>query len=344
MPPRRADHADTCRHAALPSGRPLVEQRSRIERAARVDGARSLQNQRLAAARDQLEVGRSRRGAGPQPAQIERSELEGRTELPHPGERPRVITRQTVLLQGRKVGFEALAKTHDRAARAAPCEVGVEHRSRARTQFGVGVTAGAVDVDDLGVRRQLRRGCIEREDLSEVGALQLEIAGVVKVAQPPRRRIDLVQHDRGLAVRVAVIGTSRVGQPVSVDLEAEQTARAEVLARVLDHRPPDGQLLHVDAVGRARGVGPSRLHVEWARRWAEAGIAVLRLDLPGLGDSAVQPGETDGEVYAIETGRAVGAAVAMLRARFGAVDCQLTGICSGAHHAYRAALAGADVQ
>ena len=71
---------------------------------------------------------------------------------------------------------------------------------------------------------------------------------------------------------------------------------------------------------------------------------MLRLDLPGLGDSAVQPGETEGEVYAIETGRAVGAAVAMLRARFGAVDCQLTGICSGAYHAYRAALAGADVQ
>ena len=71
---------------------------------------------------------------------------------------------------------------------------------------------------------------------------------------------------------------------------------------------------------------------------------MLRLDLPGLGDSAVQPGETDGEVYAIETGRAVGAAVAMLRARFGAVDCQLTGICSGAYHAYRAALSGADVQ
>ena len=96
--------------------------------------------------------------------------------------------------------------------------------------------------------------------------------------------------------------------------------------------------------GSARRVGPSRIHVEWARRWAEAGIAVLRLDLPGLGDSAVQPGETEGEVYAIETGRAVNAAVAMLRARFGAVDCQLTGICSGAYHAYRAALAGADVQ
>ena len=96
--------------------------------------------------------------------------------------------------------------------------------------------------------------------------------------------------------------------------------------------------------GSARRVGPSRLHVEWARRWAEAGAAVLRIDLPGLGDSAVQPGETEGEVYAIETGRAVDAAVVALRARFGAVDCQLTGICSGAYHAYRAALAGADVQ
>ena len=96
--------------------------------------------------------------------------------------------------------------------------------------------------------------------------------------------------------------------------------------------------------GGARRIGPSRLHVDWARRWAREGIAVLRLDLPGLGDSAVQPGETEGEVYAIDTTGAIAAAVALLRARFGSVDCQLLGICSGAYHAYRAALAGVEVQ
>lgn len=96
--------------------------------------------------------------------------------------------------------------------------------------------------------------------------------------------------------------------------------------------------------GLARRVGPSRLHVEWARRWAGEGIAVMRMDLPGLGDSDVQPGETEGEVYAIDAKKAIAAALAALRARFGPVDCQLVGICSGAYHAYRAALAGAPVQ
>lgn len=95
--------------------------------------------------------------------------------------------------------------------------------------------------------------------------------------------------------------------------------------------------------GAARRVGPSRMSVDWARRWARDGVAVLRLDLPGLGDSEVQPADNEGEVYATETTEVIAAALALLRTRCGVAGCQLVGICSGAYHAYRAALAGVPV-
>jgi alpha-beta hydrolase superfamily lysophospholipase len=96
--------------------------------------------------------------------------------------------------------------------------------------------------------------------------------------------------------------------------------------------------------GSARRIGASRMHVDWSRAWARAGIAVLRLDLPGLGDSGVQPGETEGEAYLIDSAAAIDAALALLRARFGKTGCMLMGICSGAYHAYRAALGGAAIE
>ncbi|MEO6031595.1 MAG: alpha/beta hydrolase, partial [Burkholderiaceae bacterium] len=95
--------------------------------------------------------------------------------------------------------------------------------------------------------------------------------------------------------------------------------------------------------GMARRVGPSRMYVTWARRWAAQGVAVLRLDLPGLGDSAVQPGEVEGDVYDGATRAAIAAAVEHLRGRFGAIECGLMAVCSGAFHALEAAAAGVPV-
>ncbi len=96
--------------------------------------------------------------------------------------------------------------------------------------------------------------------------------------------------------------------------------------------------------GPARRIGPSRMHVVWARRWAREGVAVMRIDLPGLGDSEACADECEGEAYAISSAPAIAQALAELRARCGAVDCQIIGICSGAFHAYRAAVAGLPVR
>jgi pimeloyl-ACP methyl ester carboxylesterase len=47
-------------------------------------------------------------------------------------------------------------------------------------------------------------------------------------------------------------------------------------------------------------VGPARLWVSLARRWAADGIRVLRLDFSGLGDSGVRPGQKDQLSFAPE--------------------------------------------
>ena len=107
--------------------------------------------------------------------------------------------------------------------------------------------------------------------------------------------------------------------------------------------PPRRAVLLLNT-GPARRIGPSRMHVIWARRWARDGVAVMRLDLPGLGDSEAEAGEREGEAYAITSAPAIALALAELRLRFGAVDCQVIGICSGAFHAYRAAVAGLPIQ
>jgi alpha-beta hydrolase superfamily lysophospholipase len=83
-----------------------------------------------------------------------------------------------------------------------------------------------------------------------------------------------------------------------------------------------------------------RLYVALARRWAEAGYVVLRMDLAGLGDSTARPAAPDNEVYPAGALEDVREAVALLRARYRTDDVVLAGLCSGAYHALQAAAEG----
>lgn len=109
-----------------------------------------------------------------------------------------------------------------------------------------------------------------------------------------------------------------------------------------DHRRRAGVVI-LNA-GAAHRVGPSRLSVMLARRLVARGHPVLRLDLPGLGDSPARPGEPDNVVYAPHALEAVAVAVDWLRAHPQADGCRLVGLCSGAHHAFKAAVAGLPVE
>jgi alpha-beta hydrolase superfamily lysophospholipase len=92
--------------------------------------------------------------------------------------------------------------------------------------------------------------------------------------------------------------------------------------------------------GADHHIGASRLYVSMARRWAQHGYVVLRMDLAGLGDSGTRPGRTDDDVFPQEAIDDIRAGIAFLRSNYGIRDITLAGLCSGAYHALRAAVAG----
>jgi alpha-beta hydrolase superfamily lysophospholipase len=95
--------------------------------------------------------------------------------------------------------------------------------------------------------------------------------------------------------------------------------------------------------GADHHIGASRLYVSVARRWAYRGYIVLRMDLAGLGDSRTRPGRPDNDVFPPDALEDIRAAIEFLRTRYGVRDCTLSGLCSGAYHALRAAAAGVSV-
>lgn len=81
-------------------------------------------------------------------------------------------------------------------------------------------------------------------------------------------------------------------------------------------------------------IGPHRLNVRLARRLAADGIASIRFDLAGLGDSARPAGDKSFEEQAVADVRA---AMDALYARCGLSSFTLFGFCSGAYHGYATA-------
>ncbi|MBS0454281.1 MAG: alpha/beta hydrolase [Proteobacteria bacterium] len=88
-------------------------------------------------------------------------------------------------------------------------------------------------------------------------------------------------------------------------------------------------------VGINHRVGPRRINVKAARRLADAGIASLRFDLSGVGDSRASGGSEDFRAQALADMRA---ALDQLQSATGATRFLLFGICSGAANALILAL------
>lgn len=91
--------------------------------------------------------------------------------------------------------------------------------------------------------------------------------------------------------------------------------------------------------GASRSIGPARAWVEWARLWAEAGMASLRLDFGGLGDSPAPAEESRNDCLPIEAIDDLAAAVDELGLR-GLSPVVAVGLCSGAFLSIDAAAAG----
>ena len=92
--------------------------------------------------------------------------------------------------------------------------------------------------------------------------------------------------------------------------------------------------------GSVHLVGPNRLWVQLARRWAARGMTAMRLDISGIGDSPPRPGAEENVVYSRHAADDIAAALAYLRAQPGVGELHVMGLCSGAYHAFKAAVAG----
>jgi pimeloyl-ACP methyl ester carboxylesterase len=95
-----------------------------------------------------------------------------------------------------------------------------------------------------------------------------------------------------------------------------------------------------------RRIGPNRMWVEAARRWAARGVPCLRLDAVGLGDSDGDEGVfyRTSEFYSQEIAEQVLAALDELESRGLPGQFLVGGLCSGAYWAFHAALADERVR
>ncbi|HEX7471643.1 MAG TPA: hypothetical protein VF323_01060 [Candidatus Limnocylindrales bacterium] len=111
-----------------------------------------------------------------------------------------------------------------------------------------------------------------------------------------------------------------------------------VLAEPVERSPSPLGAVFLNA-GAVRRIGPNRMWVEAARRWAARGIPSIRLDLEGIGDSDGDPNRWgyDKEFYTERTGDQVRAAVDVLELRAGVHRIMLVGLCSGAYWGFHQA-------
>ena len=138
------------------------------------------------------------------------------------------------------------------------------------------------------------------------------------------RTVATVDGDgRAVVERIVTIGEQKLFGIVSEPAEPAAPGRPTVIllnAGIIDH------------------VGPSRLWVDFARRWAAGGVRVLRFDLSGLGFSPAREGQREDEMYPPEAFDDLAAAVAVM-AGDARRDVILTGLCSGGYHSIEGGIA-----
>jgi pimeloyl-ACP methyl ester carboxylesterase len=101
--------------------------------------------------------------------------------------------------------------------------------------------------------------------------------------------------------------------------------------------PASGTGILLINAGAVHHIGPNRLYVEMARRWAASGHTVLRFDLSGIGDSNPRDGYPFGMIYGPNAIADIELALRELQSRK-LSSYVATGVCSGAYHALKMAL------
>ena len=240
-------------------------------------------------------------------------------------------------------------------------------------------TAAALEAVDLGAiafpadGRERRALLLERDGIAVDPGLRpaLERAGIVVTVAPGDGFADASSHPQTARAPAAVI--ERVGswlaerdasslvpprqapaaapsteihlrggalvRETAIAIARESGTLAGVLTEPLDP-PADGLCVVMLNAGAVRRIGPGRMWVEAARRWAAAGVTTLRLDSEAIGDSDgdERPYVDDGALYTPVFVPQALAALDFLEARGAGRRFVLGGLCSGANWAFHAAL------
>ena len=102
-------------------------------------------------------------------------------------------------------------------------------------------------------------------------------------------------------------------------------------------------LLYLNA-GGVRHIGPNRMWLESARRWAARGVHSFRLDLHGIGESDGEESLNIPALYREGLMEQIGAAIDVLRRDTGLHRFVAIGLCAGAGWGFHAALRESDVR
>jgi pimeloyl-ACP methyl ester carboxylesterase len=128
-------------------------------------------------------------------------------------------------------------------------------------------------------------------------------------------------------------GTAPSQFPIRLRAGAESIAWFDRMFAIVHDGDPDAPTILLPNAGATHHVGPNRLYVFLARALSRAGFRVIRLDLPGLGDSVIDDVSEENDAYAPSTSADIASVIAAEK------SVVLAGLCSGAHAAFHAALA-----
>ncbi len=169
-----------------------------------------------------------------------------------------------------------------------------------------------------------------RQTSTPVGAASWPVPSVREAleldGQPSSLREDLDLDAQPSRLREMPVSVPRpLGRLFGVLCEPTEGARADIAVVLLN-------------AGAVRRIGPNRMWVEAARRWASLGVATLRLDVEGLGDSY-----GDGSRYADAAALYAPGMVDQVRSALDHLQAEgiasrfvVAGVCSGALWAFNA--------
>ncbi|MGB2875125.1 MAG: hypothetical protein WBB76_06580 [Gaiellaceae bacterium] len=165
-------------------------------------------------------------------------------------------------------------------------------------------------------------------------------------ARAPYPVFEQVDAWLGPAGAPAASPTKAEVESVAVDAQVEELPLRiehdgkQLLGVLAQPERPNGSLCAVLLnAGAIRRIGPNRMWVDIARRWAALGVPTFRLDFAGIGDAEGDGARFAdvGELYDPDFSAQIRAALDALQGRLGADSFLLVGLCSGGYWAFQGA-------